>query len=100
MFTVQRGQHKSVWINTLFDVVGGRMQYVSFVADAMVSTVDVRLASVDPSTTSVEVTYVRTALDASANDEVQALGQSDRQKGSHWQEAIETYLGEQHNKAK
>ncbi len=100
VFTVQRGHHKSVWINTLFDVAGGRMQYVSFVADAMVSTVDVRLASVDPSTTSVEVTYVRTALDTSANEEVQALGQSDRQAGSHWQEAIETYLREQRNKTK
>jgi len=100
VFTVQRGQHKSVWINTLFDVAGGRMQYVALVADAMVSTVDVRLASVDPSTTSVEVTYVRTALDASANDEVQALGQTDRQKGSDWQEAIETYLRGQRNKTK
>jgi hypothetical protein len=92
VFTVQRGRHKSVWINTLFDVAAGRMQYVSFVADAMVSTVDVRLTSVDPSTTSVDVTYVRTALDTSANEEVQALGQSDRQQGPHWQEAIETYL--------
>jgi len=98
VFTVQQGHHKSVWINTLFDVAGGRMQYVSFVADAMVSTVDVRLASVDPSTTSVEVTYARTALDASANDEVQALGQGDGQKGPHWQQAIEIYLREQRDK--
>jgi hypothetical protein len=97
VFTVQRGHHKSVWINTLFDVAAGRMQYVSFVADAMVSTADVRLTSVDPSTTSVEVTYVRTALDTSTNEEVQALGQSDRQKGPQWQDAIETYLREQRN---
>lgn len=100
VFTVQHGHHKSVWINTLFDLAGGRMQYVSFVADAMVSTVDVRLTSVDPSTTSVEVTYVRTALDTSVNDEVQAHGQSDRQSGPHWQEAIETYLREQRDKTK
>jgi hypothetical protein len=100
VFTVQHGQHKSVWINTLFDVAAGRMQYVSFVADVMVSTVDVRLTSVDPLTTSVDVTYVRTALDASAEEEVQALGQSDRQKGSHWQDAIETYVREQRHKTK
>jgi hypothetical protein len=100
VFTVQHGHHKSVWINTLFDLAGGKMQYVSIVTDVMVSTVDVRLTSVDPSTTSVEVTYVRTALDASANEEVQALGQSDRQKGPDWQETIETYLKEQRNKAK
>jgi len=92
VFTVQQGQRKSVWITTVFDVANGRMQYVSFVPDVRVSTVDVQLTSVDPSTTSVEVTYVRTALDASANGEVQALGQSDRQEGVHWQEAIETCL--------
>lgn len=92
VFTVQQGHRKSVWITTLFDVANGRIQYVSFVPDVRVSTVDVQLTSVDPSTTSVEVTYVRTALDASANAEVQALGQSDRQEGAHWQEAIETCL--------
>ena len=92
VFTVQQGHRKSVWITTLFDVANGRMQYVSFVPDVRVSTVDVQLTSVDPSTTRVEVTYVRTALDASANAEVQALGQSDRQEGAHWQEAIETCL--------
>ena len=92
VFTIQRGGRKSVWITTLFDVANGRMQYVSFVPDVRVSTVDVQLTSVNPSTTRVEVTYVRTALDASANAEVQALGQSDRQEGEHWQEAIETCL--------
>ena len=74
VFTVQYGHHKSVWINTLFDVAAGRMQYVSFVADAMVSTVDVRLTSVDPSTTSVDVTYVRTALDTSADGRCKRWG--------------------------
>src|SRR5208282_4058969 len=71
VFTVQRGHHTSVWINTLFDVASGRIQYVSFVPDIRVSTVDVRLTQVDASTTSVEVTYVHTALDVSANDKVE-----------------------------
>jgi hypothetical protein len=92
VFTVQQGNRKSVWVNTRFDVDGGRMQYVSVVPGVRASTVDVRLTAVDASTTSVEVTYVRTALDGSANEEVEALGQSDRQQGPHWQEAIETYL--------
>ncbi len=95
VFAVQHGHHKSVWVNTVFDLAGGRMQYVSFVPDIVVSVVDVRLSSVDPSTTSVEVTYVRTALDSSANEEVRALGQSDRQKGPLWEADIETYLKEQ-----
>jgi hypothetical protein len=63
VFTVQHGPHNSVWVNTLFDPAGGRMQYVSFIPGKLVSTVDVRLSPLDPSSTSVEVTYARTALD-------------------------------------
>jgi hypothetical protein len=81
VFTVQQGDRKSVWITTLFDVDRGRMQYVSVVPGIRASIVDVRLNAVDASTTRVEVTYVRTALHGSANEEVLALGQSDRQEG-------------------
>jgi hypothetical protein len=92
VFTVQHGPHKSVWVNTLFDPVGGRMQYVSFIPDTLVSTVDVRLTVLDPLRTGVEVTYARTALDAAANDHVQAMGKSDRESGPEWQHAIESCL--------
>jgi hypothetical protein len=92
VFTVQHGPHKSVWVNTLFDPEGGRMQYVSFIADTLVSTVDVRLTVLDPLSTSVEVTYARTALDAAANDHVQAMGRSDRENGPEWQQSIEKCL--------
>ncbi|HTX39575.1 MAG TPA: hypothetical protein VME43_31365 [Bryobacteraceae bacterium] len=92
VFTVQQGAQKSVWVNTRFDVEGGRMQYVSFVPETLVSTVEVCLTPLAPSRTGVEVTYSRTALDASANERVEALGASDREKGPHWQDAIERYL--------
>jgi hypothetical protein len=88
VFTVRHGPHKSVWVNTVFDTVEGRMQYVSFTLDAVVSTIDVRLTPVDPSSTRVEVTYARTALDAAANDDVEALGKRDRESGPEWQQAI------------
>ena len=93
VFTVQHGQHKSVWVNTLFDTVGGRMQYVSFIPDALVFTVDVRLSILTPSTTKVEVTYVRTALDVAANEDVLALGRRDAENGP---EAIEQCLVAEH----
>ncbi len=96
VFTIQHGAHKSVWVNTLFDPAGGRMQYVSFIADQLVSTIDVRLTSLNSSTTSVGVTYARTALDPTMNEEVQAKGVSDRASGPHWQTAIESYLKDQH----
>jgi hypothetical protein len=92
VFTIQHGPHKSVWVNTLFDPAAGRMQYVAFIPDTLVTTVDVRLTAVDPSSTSVEVTYARTALDAAANDEVEALGGRDRESGPEWQQAIEKCL--------
>jgi hypothetical protein len=89
---VQHGPHKSVWVNTVFDPVGGRMQYVSFIPDTLVSTVDVRLSMLTPSTTKVEVVYVRTALDAEANDDVVAMGKRDAGNGPEWQKAIEDCL--------
>jgi len=92
VFTVQHGPHKSVWVNTIFDPVGGRMQYVSFIPETLVFTVDVRLSVLTPSTTKVEVTYVRTALDAAANEDVLALGKRDGENGLEWQKAIEDCL--------
>ncbi len=95
VFTVRRGPETSVWVNTLFDPEGGRMQYVSFVPGIHVFTVDVRLTPLDSSSTSVEVTYVRTALNVGANNEVQAMGNGDRESGPHWQQAIESCLAAQ-----
>jgi hypothetical protein len=95
VFTVQRGAETSVWVNTLFDPEGGRMQYVSLVPGIHVFTVDVRLTPLDSSSTSVEVTYARTALNVGANDEVQTLGKLDRESGPHWQQAIESCLAAQ-----
>ncbi len=92
VFTVQHGAHKSVWVNTVFDLPGGRMQYVAFIPDKLVSTVDVRLTALDRLRTTVEVTYARTALDVAANDDVEAMGKSDRKSGTHWQEAIDGCL--------
>jgi hypothetical protein len=92
VFTVQHGPHKSVWVNTLFDTAAGRMQYVSFIPGALVSTVDVQLTPLDPASTRVQVTYARTALNAATNEDVEAMGKSDRGSGSEWQEAIEKCL--------
>lgn len=95
VFTIQHGPANSVWINTLFDLSGGRMQYVAFIPDALVSIVDVRLTALDRTTTGVEVTYTRTALVAGANDQVNALATSDRASGPHWQTAIQACLEKQ-----
>ena len=95
VFTVSHDARKSVWVNTLFDLSAGRMQYVSFIPDLLVSVVDVRLTALDPNTTGVEVTYVRTALSVAANEEVHALARTALTSGSDWQTAIQGCLERQ-----
>lgn len=92
VFTVPHGPHTAVWVNTIFDVVGGRMQYVAVIPDVMAFTVDVRLSVAGATVTHVKVTYTRTALDVSANDDVAAMGTRDRDNGVDWQAAIEGAL--------
>lgn len=93
VFTVQRGEHPSVWVNTRFDLAAGRMQYVSLIDGVVVSVIDVRLAVPDPGHTTVEVTYARTALDAAHNEQVENLGAEDRTRAPEWQKGIEAALG-------
>lgn len=56
VFTVQYGPHKSVWVNTLFNLPGGRMQYVFFIDGVMATTGDVTLTATGPGRTQVSVT--------------------------------------------
>ena len=92
VFTVAHGTHTVVWVNTIFDVAGGRMQYVAVIPEVMTFTVDVRLSPAAATLTRVRVTYTRTALDVSANDTVQAMGKKDGDAGPDWQRSIESYL--------
>jgi len=92
VFTIAHGQHTVVWVNTILDVAGGRMQYVVVIPEVQTFTVDVRLSPVASAVTHVKVTYTRTALDVSANDTVIAMGKMDGTVGPGWQRAIESYL--------
>lgn len=92
VFTVAHGPHTAVWVNTIFDVAGGRMQYVAVIPEVMTFTVDVRVNPIGAAATHVKVTYTRTALDASANDTVVAMGDEDRRSEPDWQAAIEAAL--------
>ena len=95
VFTVTHGGHKSVWVNTLFDLTSGRMQYVYFIPDLLVTTVDVAVTPISGANTAVDVTYTRTALEESANERARELGRGDRNSGPEWQKAIEGYLSKQ-----
>jgi hypothetical protein len=95
VFTVQHGTHRSVWVNTRFDLEAGRMQYVAVLPDLLVSTIDVALHPIDAAHTRVDVNYVRTALRPETNEHVIAMGRHDRAQGPDWEQSIRRYLAGQ-----
>lgn len=92
VFTLRHGEHTAVWVNTIFDLSAGRMQYVYVLGDLLVTTIDVRLHVTDPRHTRVDVTYVRTALRPEANEHAAALGKHDGEQGKVWEKQINAYL--------
>lgn len=92
VFTVQQGKQKIVWVNTVFELSAGRMQYVSFISEVLVSVIDVQLRAAGPHASTATVTYTRTALSPRSNETVQELAQQDSVSGGHWQQAIEECL--------
>ena len=93
VFTVQHGQSSVVWVNTKYDLPGGRMQYVYIVAEAMVCVIDVHVTSVDAMHTLVDVTYTRTALAPEHNEGIAHLSRQDSQNGPKWRRYVEHALG-------
>jgi hypothetical protein len=92
VFTIQHGEHQAVWVNTRFDLAGGRMQYVYVLPELLTCTIDVALHPAGASRTEVDITYTRTALSAQANEHVRALSQHDSEQGPEWEHAIAAYL--------
>lgn len=96
VFAVEHGVRKSIWVNTVFDIEARHFQYVYFIPDALVSTIDVNFTAIDSANTRVDVVYTRTALDAAANDHVRALGERDAQNGPAWEKSVNDYLAGKH----
>lgn len=94
VFTVKHGPYTAVWVNTLFDVEARHFQYVYFLQNLMVTTIDVQFKPVDASTTQVHVTYTRTAVTPEGNEHVTAMSEGDKTAGKDWQQAIGEYLAE------
>jgi hypothetical protein len=100
VFTVKHGPYSAVWVITEFDVAARHFQYAYFIADLMVTTIDVRFTPVDAATTRVNVGYARTAVTPAGNDHVAAMTNDDRGAGKEWQEAIDQYLAARKPKAR
>ena len=92
VFTISHGAVKAVWVVTQHDVEARHFQYVYFIPDVMVTKIDVRFVSVDPGTTQVTVTYVRTSMSSEGDAHVKAMSEGDRGAYRDWQMAIDQYL--------
>lgn len=92
VFTVSHGRLRSTWVNTLFDLDGGRIQYVYVIPGAQVCVIDIYARPFDASTTAVKVVYQRTALDPALNQHVSEMGRQDGASGPEWEAAINGYL--------
>jgi hypothetical protein len=94
VFTVRHGPLNAVWVNTLFDLEGRHFQYVYFLAEVMVTVIDVRFKPADADSTEVNVVYTRTALAPQANQDVISMSEVDKRAGKEWQQAIDSYLAQ------
>jgi hypothetical protein len=92
VFTIKHGAFSAVWVNTVFDLEARRFQYVYFIPDRMVTTIDVRFKPLNDATTQVNVVYARTALTPDGNEHVVAMTEGDKSAGKDWQQAIDSYL--------
>ena len=92
VFTVQHGPVNAVWVNTLFDLEARHFIYVYFMADIMVTTVDVRFKPIDATNTQVNVSFTRTALTPRGNEHVTAMSETDKAADKEWSQKIEAYL--------
>ena len=92
VFTIQHGPMKAVWVNTAFDLDARHFQYVYFLPDILVTTIDVRFEPVGADATKVHVVYARTALTAEGNEHVTQMTEGDQSSGKDWQQAIDAYF--------
>lgn len=77
----------TIWINTIFDLARGRVQYVNVAAGEIVTRIDIRIHDRDGKT-AVDVTYERTALTDSAIAAANELAEGDRKKKPEWESSI------------
>jgi hypothetical protein len=92
VFTISHSAMNAVWVIAQHDLEARHFQYVYFIADLMVTTIDVRFRVVDTGTTAVTVTYARTAVSREGDAHVKAMSEGDQAAGKHWQKAIDEYL--------
>ncbi len=98
VFTIKHGALQAVWVTARRDLDARHFQYVYFIPDVMVTTIDVRFSLLDAKTTKVNVTYARTAIRPDGDAHVKAMSEGDQRAGKEWQDAIDQYLASRKSK--
>jgi hypothetical protein len=91
VFATEHGRRKAIWINTRFDLQGGRFQYAYVIPDTLVTLIGVSLSPREKGT-QVSVEYQRTALNAGANGLVEEMAEHDAAAGKEWETQLNKYL--------
>jgi hypothetical protein len=93
VFMIRQGDKDAVWVNTAFDRMAGRIQYVYVIPDLVVTVITLKL-SPGGHATNIEVIYERTALAAAANERVRSMADDDRCAGKEWSRQINGHLSQ------
>jgi hypothetical protein len=91
VFKVSVGERHAVWVNTAFDPMARRIQYVYVIPDVVVTVITLNLTP-DGGSTTVDVIYERTALMPAANETVQLMASRDRLAAKQWSQQINEHL--------
>lgn len=92
VFTVAHEHQTAVWVNTVYEPLHGRFQYVYVIPGMLVTVIALKLTPQGSASTHVSVEYTRTALSPDANATVEQLAQHDSRGALTWSEQINRYL--------
>ena len=91
VFKIRHGLGTAIWVNTAFDALAGRIQYVYVIPEVVVTVISLQLSPLGEAT-QVAVTYERTALSEAASHQVATLAESDKTAGEEWSRLIDGHL--------
>ena len=93
VFVVRQGEKNAVWVNTAFDPIGRRIQYVYVIPEVVVTVITLDLMP-KGDCTAIRVVYERTALADAANELVKNMAAADRVAGKQWEQQINRHLSQ------
>jgi hypothetical protein len=93
VFQIAHGRRTATWVNTLFDPLSGRVQYVYVVPEVVVTVITLQLHP-QGAGTEVVVRYERTSLSPESDSVVRVMADHDRAAGPEWAGQINAHLSE------